>query len=88
MLTRRQILKIKIDVVFTYIKTLNESIFFQYLKKKNNHQQEIKHKKQKKDNWKRSGIRAIVKLELCPKETNAPTDNIYMVYSEKINKGP
>jgi hypothetical protein len=28
------------------------------------------------------------KLELCPKDTDAPTDNIYMVYSEKINKGP
>jgi hypothetical protein len=26
-------------------------------------------------------------LELCPKDTDAPTDNIYMVYGEKINKG-
>jgi hypothetical protein len=26
-------------------------------------------------------------LELCPKDTDAPTDNIYMVYSKKINKG-
>jgi hypothetical protein len=28
------------------------------------------------------------KLELCSKDTDAPIDNIYMVYSEKINKGP
>jgi hypothetical protein len=30
----------------------------------------------------------FIKLELCPKDTDAPTDNLYMVYSEKINKGP
>jgi hypothetical protein len=33
-------------------------------------------------------VDASRKLELCPKDTDAPTDNIYMVYSEKINKGP
>jgi hypothetical protein len=31
--------------------------------------------------------KTMQELELCPKDTDAPTDNIYMVYSEKINKG-
>jgi hypothetical protein len=30
----------------------------------------------------------IKQQELCPKDTDVPTDNIYMVYSEKVNKGP
>jgi hypothetical protein len=39
-------------------------------------------------NSKQVNTRKVLKLELCPKDTDAPTDNIYMVYSEKINKGP
>jgi hypothetical protein len=38
--------------------------------------------------WKTRSQELKIELELCPKDTDAPTDNIYMVYNEKINKGP
>jgi hypothetical protein len=34
------------------------------------------------------GEMAQTNLELFPKDTDAPTDNINMIYSEKVNKGP